>query len=282
MKVSTEIGSFSKYGRNEEIIKMLKDAGFPCYDFSFFQSDLADDFLSGDDYLERAKKLREYADGLGIECNQAHAPFPTYNVRADKKFNDEMFEKVIRSIRVSGVLGAKIIVVHPCNDRNAEENAAFYKRIEPVAREAGVKIALENMWNYDGKICAAACSHHTDFVNHLSLLPSDVFVACLDIGHAEMGGLDTSAEEMILSLDKSLQALHVHDNDKVWDLHKLPFSRKIDFEKVIASLKKVNYQGDITLEACYEHHEYPVALYPAVAKLFFEVATYIKNRVLED
>ena len=74
-------------------------------------------------------------------------------------------------------------------------------------------------------------------------------VACLDIGNAEMEGLHTSAEKMILALGDQLQAVHLHDNDLHDDSHAIPFSMKIDFQKVVRALKAINYQGYFTLEA---------------------------------
>lgn len=71
----------------------------------------------------------------------------------------------------------------------------------------------------------------------------------MDIGHAEMRGLNTSAEEMILALGDCLQALHLHDNDRWDDSHEIPFSMNIDFNKVISALKEIKYHGYFTLEA---------------------------------
>lgn len=73
--------------------------------------------------------------------------------------------------------------------------------------------------------------------------------ACLDIGHAEMKGLNTSAVEMIHALGKRLTALHLHDNDRWHDSHQIPFSMQIDFEAVVKALKEIDYQGYFTLEA---------------------------------
>ena len=84
---------------------------------------------------------------------------------------------------------------------------------------------------------------------HLNAVNDEYFVACLDIGHAEMMGKDTSASQMIEALGNHLQALHIHDNDKKYDSHKIPFSMQIDFGAVAASLKKTGYNGYLTLEA---------------------------------
>ena len=77
----------------------------------------------------------------------------------------------------------------------------------------------------------------------------EYFVACLDIGHAEMKGSNTSAPEMIRALGKRLKALHIHDNDKLHDSHQIPFSMNIDFVAVVQALKEIGYDGYLTLEA---------------------------------
>ena len=77
----------------------------------------------------------------------------------------------------------------------------------------------------------------------------DFFVACLDIGHAEMKGSETTAVEMIKALGSRLQALHIHDNDKLHDSHQIPFSMSIDFEEIVRALNEVKYNGYFTLEA---------------------------------
>ena len=285
MKISTETGSFRLYSEdNRKILRLLKDSGFTAYDFSMFKGELKDRLIDSEDYALRAKELREYADGIGLDCNQTHAPFPTA-VKGDDAYNEWIFPQIVRAIEVSGILGAKICVVHPCNDYTAEENAALYRRFEPYARKARVKIGLENMWNWDrqaGHASPAACSSHGDFLAHLSLLDKDVFVACLDIGHAEMKGLQTSAVEMIETLKDNLQALHIHDNDRLNDNHELPYSRAVEFAPILEALKKIGYRGDVTLESSSFMVRYPLELYPPAARFMAEVAASLKNRLESD
>ena len=83
----------------------------------------------------------------------------------------------------------------------------------------------------------------------------EYFTACLDIGHAEMRGVHTSAVEMIKALGPRLGALHVHDNDLHHDSHQIPFSMQIDFDAMVKALREVDYKGDMTLECdCYLHY----------------------------
>jgi sugar phosphate isomerase/epimerase len=80
-------------------------------------------------------------------------------------------------------------------------------------------------------------------------LGDDFLVACLDVGHAEMRGSDTTAVEMIHALGHRLQALHLHDNDQWRDRHQIPFSMQIDFAAVKKALDEIGYAGYYTLEA---------------------------------
>ena len=289
MYISTEINSFRDFGDNEKVLRLLKDAGFDAYDYSMFYGSNAErEVLSHDDYLLRAKAFRRAADEIGLVCNQAHAPFPTATRdgrermgMSSAEYNRYAHEKITRAIEVAGVLGAKIIVVHPCNDYTAEQNAELLKSFEKTARKAGVKIALENMWNCENgttfRATPAACSHHDDFRAHLEMLPKDVFVACLDIGHAEMSGLNTDCVQMIERLGEYLQAVHIHDNDCVHDSHGLPYTMRIDLLKMLTSLKKSRYCGDVTLEADTYIRKFPLELYPHAAKLMAEIASYMRE-----
>ena len=294
MYISTEINSFKALGSNEKVLRLLKEAGFDAYDYSmFYGSNAESEVLDFDDYLDRAKAFRRVADEIGLVCNQAHAPFPTATNddfprlgMSTAEYNAYAHRKITRAIEVAGILGAKCIVVHPWNCYSAEENAALYRSFEQTARSAGVKIAVENMWNCTGKGTAdfratpAACSHHSDFKAHMQLLPKDLFVACLDIGHAEMAGLNTDSVQMIRTLGADLQAVHLHDNDLIHDSHQLPFMMNINFGRVLGALKEIGYQGDITLEADTYIKRFPLELYPSAAHLMAQTAAYMRKYLL--
>ena len=252
--ISTEINSAARVIGEERAVELCAKAGFDAWDFSMFQMGAYDwtnkklmdtgHPLQGKDYAEFAKRLRKIGEDNGIHCNQSHAPFPC-SILAIR-------DLLKRAIECTAIAGGKICIIHPCNNDSAEKNAEMYFELLPFAKEHGVKIATENMWNWDREndhACRAACSHHDDFLAHIKAVNDPDFVACLDIGHSEMRGLDTSAREMILTLGEHLQALHIHDVDKHHDSHQIPFSLNVDFETVIRSLKEIDYKGYLTLEA---------------------------------
>jgi len=254
MKISTEIASAARIIGEEKAVEYIAKAGFDAWDFSMFamckydrKSNCLlenDHPLAKSDYLSFARRLKNIGLDNGIVCNQSHAPFPTYSSEVRSFYK--------RAIECSAEAGAEICIIHPDNYKTPEENAEIYLELLPFAKEYGVKIATENMWNWDnekGHSSFAACATPESFCEHIDIISDEYFVACLDIGHAEMKGSDTSAQQMIRELGTRLQALHIHDNDKLHDSHQIPFSMDIDFCEVVKALREINYTGYLTLEA---------------------------------
>lgn len=254
MKISTEINSTAKHIGEEKAIEYIARAGFDAWDFSMFsmcnydwstKTVLSSDHpLSGKNYLQFARKLKQIGLDNGIACNQSHAPFPTSS--------PDIRSYLKRAIECTAEAGGAICIIHPDNNKNASENAEMYNDLLPFAKGCGVKIATENMWNWDDEknhSSFAACATPESFCEHIDVVGDGSLVACLDIGHAEMKGSDTTAVEMIKALGHRLQALHIHDNDKWHDSHQIPFSMDIDFVPIIKALKDIGYAGYFTLEA---------------------------------
>ena len=253
LKISTELHMLTKLVGEEKAIRMLAEAGFDCYDYSLFSMAPSDwknkTIIMGEhplqigDFRAFSENLRRVADECGIECNQSHAPFPSHF--------DGIFPYLERAIECTAIAGGKVCVIHPVNNDSAEKNAELYRALLPTAKRFGVKIATENMWNWNyetNEAAPAACSHHDDFVAHVDAVNDPYLVACVDIGHAEMRGLNTDSYTMIKALGNRVQALHLHDNDKHRDSHALPFTMDIDFDSVARALAEIDYQGEITLE----------------------------------
>ena len=254
MKISTEISSIADLIGEEKAVEFTAKAGFDAWDFSMFSMCRYDwskkillensHPLAGDNYLAFARKLKQIGLDNGIVCNQSHAPFPTACAAIRSYYK--------RAIECTAEAGGEICIIHPDNNKSAQENAEMYFELLPFAKDCGVKIATENMWNWDGEkneSSFAACSTSESFVEHIDIVNDPFLVACLDIGHAEMRGSGSGAVNMIHALGSLLQALHIHDNDKWHDSHQIPFSMEIDFVPIVKALKEINYSGYFTLEA---------------------------------
>jgi sugar phosphate isomerase/epimerase len=253
MKTSTEIASLSKKVGERKAVELYGKAGFDAWDFSLFEMARWDwdkhaitdtpHPLKSSEYLAFARELKRIGEDYGMVCNQSHAPFPV------RYMSDDILK---RAIECTAEAGGSICIIHPDNDATAEQNAEMYQRLLPFAKEHGVKIATENMWNwYKGEPTSApaACSTIDSFVKHIDVVNDPYFVACLDLGHAEMRGSGDGAPEMIRALGHRLQALHIHDNDRLHDSHQIPFSMDMDFGAIVDALKEIGYSGYLTLEA---------------------------------
>ncbi|MBQ5810826.1 MAG: sugar phosphate isomerase/epimerase, partial [Clostridia bacterium] len=242
-------------------------AGFDAFDFSMFamcKYDWGKDIvlpsahpLYSGDYLAFARRLKQVASDNGIVCNQSHAPFPVCN--------KDIRSYLKRSIECTAEAGGEICIIHPDNNKGPKENAEMYFELLPFAKECGVKIATENMFNWDreaDKAIFAACATPESFLAHLDAVNDDYLVACLDIGHCEIMGDGVSAVQMVKALGSRIKALHIHDNDLHYDRHWIPFYSHIDFDPIVKALKEIGYQGYFTLEATVpgmEHTENGVA-----------------------
>lgn len=253
MKISTEIDSVANCVGEHKAVELCAKAGFDGWDFSMFNmckylwpEDICLDSghpLRTDGYLKFARELKNIGLDNGIVCNQSHAPFPV-DVPQVRSYQQ-------RAIECTAEAGGEICVIHPANNSSAEENAEMYLELLPFAKSCGVKIATENMWNWhqgDPYSSFAACATSESFNRHLEVIDDSFFVACLDIGHAEMHGSGSGAVNMIHALGSKLQALHIHDNDRHHDTHQIPFSMCIDFDAVVKALKEIHYCGWFTLE----------------------------------
>ena len=255
MRTSTEIGSVAQLIGEEKAIELYAKAGFDGWDFSMFAPFMCKhhyytnswiDGSFGSDYLKIAKQLKKVSDDNGIVCNQTHAPFPFYgkNIRT----------YIMRAIECSAEVGAEFCVVHPNNKLGPEENAMLYASLLPFAKEHGVKLAAENMYDWDAEhdhAVFASCATAEGFQELLDTVNDDYLVACLDIGHAEMEYIsgNPGAAAMIRALGKQVKCLHIHDNDKWHDSHQLPFTMSIDFVPIVKALTDIGYDGWFTMEA---------------------------------
>ncbi len=254
MKISTLIGDIAPVIGEEKAVEYVAKAGFDAWDFSMFAMCKYDwetgslfennHPLTGNQYLAFARKLKKIGLDNGIVCNQSHAPFPSSCPEIRSYFK--------RAIECTAEAGGSLCVIHPDNNKSAQENAEMFLELLPFAKEQKVKIATENMWNWNkekDESSFAACATSESFVEHIDTVKDDYLVACLDIGHAEMRGSGSGAVPMIHALGNRLQALHIHDNDRWHDSHQIPFSMSIDFAPIVKALKDIDYKGWFTLEA---------------------------------
>lgn len=278
----------------EEAIRLNADAGFDAYDISLFAL-MGNEYPLGfrsENYVEYAKEVRAYADSLGIICNQSHAPLAHDN--GDKAHDENTFNQIVKSLEIASILGAKIAVVHPKQHlpygvgNNAqilkELNIEFYRSLLPYCEKYGIKVAVENMWQLDPEeekyVVDSTCSRPEEFCEYVDAIGSEWVVACLDLGHSPIVGQDVP--NMIKALGPRLQALHVHDNDLIGDLHLPPYSGKMDFDAICKALKEINYKGDITFECDGQiAFKYPAELVDSSLTHLCNIGKHLRSKIID-
>ncbi len=259
MKLSTQTSNiFSTFGEKEGL-KVLKDAGYDALDMSLFCMNHDPNCpYNNEDYRQHAEDLRRAADELEIPFNQSHTPF-TFNWKNPNEYEERYIPMQIRALEISAILGAEHAVIHPWHYSqfmgHEEEmfnfNMDHYRRLLPYAKEYGIKIAIENMWQIEPKrkcIYASACGKADELVRYIDTLDDDTFVACLDLGHCGLVGEEPWDAIRILGHDR-LKSLHVHDNDYRNDTHTLMGMSLMDYNEIMKALADIDYTGDFTLEA---------------------------------
>ncbi len=265
-----------KYG-NEKAVDMLIDAGYPAIDISVFRYD---DVPFVDYYKEVAVRMKSKADANGVKFIQAHAPFVGGNY---EKYMSECVPLMPRAIEFASLLGIPNIVIHPIqkgryygNEKTVfDMSVEFYRSLAPIARKFGVKIAIENMWQrhpVTKHICDDTLASSKDLVAmYDTLADPEVFTICLDIGHAALCGREP--ETMIREIGhERLGCIHAHDVDYVDDLHTLPGTSKIKWERVCEALAEIDYKGCFTLEADQFIKGFCEEQYPIVTKFMADIA----------
>ena len=260
-------------------VKLLCEAGYPALDLS----------LNVDKFEELPTKAeqeeaKEIAKSFGVVFNQAHAPF------GYQKFVRVFQPEFWRIFEVVSNFGVKQMVVHPLQPGRYyghekeifDLNVGFYRSLTPLAEKYGVKVAIENMWQYNPvsrHIVDDICADPKELADIFDALDDpDHFTVCLDIGHVPLCNREPEDAIKIIGHDR-LGALHVHDVDYVNDLHVLPGFGRIKWDLVCRALGEIDYKGDFTLESDNTFIPFEPEFYPTVARFMADRARFLSEKV---
>ena len=274
MKTAVQTGGVEDVYGIDQAYRIIKEAGFDAVDanidhllgFGDIMHKRIPEILrpgtDEKDLLEAVKPWGDAAKKYGLENYQAHAPFPSfhYSDTDDPEFDDLLVEMLRRSIIGAAAIDCHNLIIHPFfrdyehrmrPEEEWEVNIERYSRLASTAKEYGVVINLENMFtNYHGKIYGAICNDgvmaakYVDALNDLA--GSKCFGFCLDTGHALLASKDI--RQFMNDLGSRITCFHVHDNDGVNDLHRAPYSGKLDWDSFIAGLRDIGFTKTLSFE----------------------------------
>ncbi len=292
-----------------EGFEMLKAAGFDCCDFSL------NNYLKNTDlYQEKlnlffnksVKELQDYfaphkegAKKAGIFINQMHMPYPTFVPGAKKEINDYLWNEVgPKSMEVCRFLECPNIVIHGFKlDRyygseqaEWEKTEEFIEYLAPMAKEYGITICMENLYNglgghmVEGPGCSAAKAvKRIDAIN--DRYGAEILGFCYDTGHGNLVGMDPY--KFITTLGKRLKVLHLHENDGLADLHQLPFTftrtrentSVLDWDGVLRGLRETGFEGVLSFETAPVLDCFPVELKEEVLHMIASIGRYFSGKI---
>ena len=274
----------AKYGL-ETAVDMMIEAGYTAIDVSMFKTDCVP---FTDDYREVAERLKSKADAAGVKFVQAHAPFGG----GYENYTQKLVPLLPRAFEFCSLLGICAIVVHPIQKgryygREKElfdMNVEFYRSLAPIAKQYGVKIAIENMWQWHPvnrqQIVDDICANPEELAAMYDALNDpEAFTVCLDIGHVALCGREP--DDAIRTIGSRLGCLHVHDVNYREDLHTLPGASKVNWDKVCRALAQVDYQGSFNMESDAFYLGFIPEQHKTVTKFMVDIARSFAEKVEE-
>lgn len=239
-----------------------KKAGFDCVDIDLGPMTNPDHIFNQDDACEaEAARIKKMAEDAGLTINQTHTPFTFKGWNDPETYENFIIPTIKRSVKISGLLGAEVAVVHPLHHflyKGHEEeifqtNMEFYRSLIPICEEYNVKVGIENMFQVDPRrkhIVFDTCATIPEFTRYIDTLNSKYMVACVDTGHIGLPVRDDEVWDVIRALGHDrVHSLHVHDNDYRNDLHQVPYRGLIDWNEVTKALGEIDYDGVFTYES---------------------------------
>ena len=276
MKLSIVGGPVAERFGERRALEMIKAAGFDNVDYSLNTSS-DKTYMLGDDYLDRARETKKILSELSLGCYQTHAPF---NFKYTDKMNldNKAYRDVVRAIEYSSIIGAQVIVVHairvPADCDFLSFNLDYYRSLMPYGEKFGIKIAVENLvgstfWTPD-RLCS-----------FIKMLDSDVFVACVDVGHSAIVG--RPPEKYIEGMDKGiLKCVHLHDTDLKEDKHWIPYLGNQNWDNIAKALKEYGFDGDVELEIIHSYDNLDYELMPCALEFAQKVGRHIIKKIKGD
>lgn len=235
----------------EERIKMIKSCGF---DFAELSTEEGDTLLSRGNIKKTAKEFRTFIDGEGVTVLQGHLKLFCNICQPN---NQPVLDELKKWIELYSSIGIKNMVLH-CGyvDNKTDEE------LMPV-RVAALKQLLAEIENGPSSICLenliVTATTSQSLINIINEVKSKNLAICLDTGHLNIQNGIESQYDFIKNAGSHLKALHITDNEGLFDQHLLPYSigkddspdkhcHRINFEEVMKGLSEINYNGYFNFE----------------------------------
>lgn len=268
MRISAATGMYQRRGDNpvhrelDEVITVLHEVGYDCFDLSFSSLDQPNFILRGDDWQEKVEALGNTAAKLGVTFPQSHLPYvpgcclSRWEAFRSEEFRQRFFEYIRRAYHANKMLGIPWTVLHPltCPEYNyerkatQEENHRLFDRFVELGVKLGVGTAIENMpASVERSLGQVYCQHYEELIELTDSFREPLVGICWDTGHANVARLEQ--RRALNAIGSRLKVLHINDNHtRGWDEHLLPYIGDVDWDSVLRGLVEIDYDGTLNYE----------------------------------
>lgn len=232
----------AKFG--DETLSAYRDAGIRYMEFSGSDPNP----FRETDYIRKAREIYAKAKSYDVTISSIHLPFAPFGLldpaKADPAVRDSIVAYQSELLRAAADSGVDIAVIHPSGEPYEEGEREdrlecaidTIGRLNAIAKEAGITLALENL----PRTCL--CRNSADMLRFLHAIP-DLHV-CFDTNH----NLAEPNVDFIRAVGSRIVTLHVSDYDFVDEKHWFPMEGLNPWNDMFAALEEVGYSGRFTYE----------------------------------
>jgi sugar phosphate isomerase/epimerase len=185
------------------------------------------------------RRIRELAEGYGLEVGALHAPCLLLTRRI---WGTDPVGKIYRAMEVAEEAGAGLVVMHPPFRWQRGYRVWLDERLRGLEERTGVVVAFENMFpvHVGGRPVTFHTNQDLDDLDRFDDL-------VLDTSHAAVAGHDLV--EVRGRFGDRLRHVHLSDNaGKGWDSHLPPGEGVLKLNDFLTDLAGAGYDGAVTLE----------------------------------
>jgi sugar phosphate isomerase/epimerase len=191
------------------------------------------------------RRMRALADEHGLAIGAIHAPCLLLTRRV---WGTDPVGKIERSVEVAAEVGAPLVVVHPPYRWQFPYRRWLEDRLPSFAKEAGIEIAVENMFPI--RVAGSRLTFHAN----QDLEQLDPFGSLvLDTSHAAVAAHDLVEVRKLFG--QRLRHVHLSDNPgRGWDSH-LPLGEGVlPIDDFLDDLAASDFDGTVSLEVDLRRH----------------------------
>lgn len=194
------------------------------------------------------KAAAVYAKETGVNVWSLHLPFYPFTLFDPASLDPQVRAETLRlhkeGVDNAAILGAKVVIVHPSGEPNADEtreeqlkfSAEHLSALADYAAQYDITVAVEDL--------PRTCLGNTTAEIKRLVNANPKLRVCFDTNHL----LWDKNSDFVRELGDKIITLHVSDYDFLNERHWLPYEGKVDWVELVTLLEEAGYAGPFMYE----------------------------------